>query len=1189
MKNLYYLFFIIFFISGNVYSQKQKLSALPKPSQSETVDTRIDNMGYWTKMAEKGLVPVAPVVPIPEAVYTGSMITAKTVLGGKDDSPDVALSDATNITESENSAFIDPDDNMYILNSNNSTNTNFPFPTLYGSNHFVSEDAGLTWGGSVQGAGGSNSGDPTTAINQAGRQFVGYITGSGGMGLSYSDNGTTWTPVTVYSLGNQDKNHMWIDNCPTSPYEGNLYNAWTDFGGSNINNIVFKASSNDGVTWGSLINLSSAVNAGNHNQGVNLQTGPNGEVYAIWAVYDSWGPSNVQYREKAVGFTSSFNGGTSFSSAIRIINNIQGIRNDPNNWNTNATGKNMRVNSFPSMAVDISGGSYSGNIYVVWANVGVPGVNSGSSVDVYLIKSSDLGVTWSAPIKINQDAAGMGKKHFFPWITCDPETGILSAIFYDDRNTTSTQCEVWCANSMDGGETWEDFKVSDVAFTPSPISGLANGYMGDYLSITARGGQVYPIWTDTRDQKFMTYTSPYTTNNLPKPTNLTLQLDENTGNVFMGWLFDGKSFLYFNVYRDGVLLGTTTEQTYLDTLSDYGVYQYSVTAMHDEGESVSAKASIQWGNPHIAVTPDEINANLVIGTSTSKSIKVKNVGELELEYNVNPLINNKKSGKDYCDATSTTCDEYISNVTFGDINNSSACDNYHDYTNLSTVVNPGQSYPISVTNGNLNYPTDQCGIWVDWNQDQDFDDPGETITVSGTPGIGPYTADIIPPAGAIPGQTRLRVRITYTGTVSPCGTATYGEVEDYSVFVLGWLLVDNYGGTITPGDSAMINVDLDASNLESGIYTADINIGSNDPDMGMVTVPVTLGVGESIPSLDAYASPALICEGDTTQLQVDIIGGSGTYTYNWTSIPAGFVSTEPDPQVNPVDTTLYIVEVFDGIFTVTDTAKVEVAALPGIAAVPSGETTFCIDPPNTIFTTEGAEFALSYTWNIDPETAGTIEGGGQNGIVDWDPAFTGDVFISVKAVNDCGEGILSDALTVTINPLPDVNLSLPADTVCVAAPAFELNLGTPAGGVYSGSGITENGGIFSFDPAIAGTGDQTITYTYSDENGCENYAEAVINVSECLGINEVVNGIHIELFPNPSHGKFTIKLVSGNSGCFDLRILNNMGTEVFSEHGIQVNGSLEKDIDLSSLAEGLYFIYMNSNKTNYIRKIIISK
>jgi len=150
-------------------------------------------------------------------------------------------------------------------------------------------------------------------------------------------------------------------------------------------------------------------------------------------------------------------------------------------------------------------------------------------------------------------------------------------------------------------------------------------------------------------------------------------------------------------------------------------------------------------------------------------------------------------------------------------------------------------------------------------------------------------------------------------------------------------------------------------------------------------------------------------------------------------------------------------------------------------------------------------------------------------------------------------------------------------------------LGTPAGGVYSGSGITENGGIFSFDPAIAGTGDQTITYTYSDENGCENYAEAVINVSECLGINEVVNGIHIELFPNPSHGKFTIKLVSGNSGCFDLRILNNMGTEVFSEHGIQVNGSLEKDIDLTSLAEGLYFIYMNSNKTNYIRKIIISK
>ncbi len=63
------------------------------------------------------------------------------------------------------------------------------------------------------------------------------------------------------------------------------------------------------------------MNAGSHNQGVNIQTGPNGEVYAIWSIYDSW-PSD----EKAIGFAKSMDGGVTFSTATRIINNIKGIR-----------------------------------------------------------------------------------------------------------------------------------------------------------------------------------------------------------------------------------------------------------------------------------------------------------------------------------------------------------------------------------------------------------------------------------------------------------------------------------------------------------------------------------------------------------------------------------------------------------------------------------------------------------------------------------------------------------------------------------------------------------------------------------------------------------------------------------------------------------------------------------------------
>ena len=154
-------------------------------------------------------------------------------------------------------------------------------------------------------------------------------------------------------------------------------------------------------------------------------------------------------------------------------------------------------------------------------------------------------------------------------------------------------------------------------------------------------------------------------------------------------------------------------------------------------------------------------------------------------------------GKDppptYCSA-SGGCDEYISGVVVGTINNTgTGCDGYADYTAMSTSMEISQSYDITVTNGNP-YSSDQCGIWIDWNHDLDFYDPGETIGVNGTPGYGPYTASITVPADAALGDTRMRIRITYTGDVNTCGDTTYGEVEDYTITV-----PDSACNTITIG------------------------------------------------------------------------------------------------------------------------------------------------------------------------------------------------------------------------------------------------------------------------------------------------------------------------------------------------------------------------------------------------------
>ena len=894
----------------------------------KVLDTRIDNMKYWKKAAALGLTETTPYREIPPGTFKSTKIEARSVRF--DDSPDVQVTDVSS-TQSENSIFVDPTDPDRVLQSNNSTQN--PVGSLYGANYFFSYDFGETWGGSVQGAGGSNSGDPATAIGLGGRQYVGFIHSNSGQGVAYSDDGVNWTSVVADAGSGSsllDKNHMWIDNSPDSPYEGYVYSAWTDFGGPNDTEIEIVKSIDDGISYSTAVNISSAINAGSHNQGVNIQTGPNGEVYVVWAVYDSW-PSD----ESALGFTKSTNGGTSFQTATRIISNIRGIR-------TSETSKNHRVNSFPSMAVDISNGPNRGNIYIVWTNIGVPGTNTGSDIDVYMIRSTDSGSSWSSPIRINQDESGLGNEHYFPWITCDPENGVLSVIFYDDRNVGGAKCEVFCANSFDGGDTWEDFRVSDVDFTPTAISGLADDYMGDYLGISARGGKVYPVWTDNRSGEAMTYTSPYQTNVLPRPENLTGNVIFATGQVNLDWDFTTVSgFEYFVVYRDNTQLGTTTDLTFTDFLPDYGVYNYEVTAMHTEGESASTTLTLQWGNPQVDIDPESIIENLQPGGSVNREMTITNTGQLPLTFSVSSSTEPLDGSKDYCTPTiDCSYGDGFETFIMAEIDNSgSGCSNngYGDFTSMTTELQAGETYDVSFQSG---YNNQNVCLWIDFDKNETFDADElllDDYNLANADQL--YTTQVTIPEGVDAGTTRMRIKANWINSAGdPCESTSYGETEDYTVNISGWLFVDNISGTIDPGNAQEINVLLDATDLEQGTYNGNINVTSDDPDAPSVDVPVTLTVANLLPlNLEVQATPTTITEGESTQLNATATGGSGNYTFAWTSDPAGFTADIPNPVAFPAETTIYFCEISDGNETASGQVTVTVESAQVTQSIDLGE------------------------------------------------------------------------------------------------------------------------------------------------------------------------------------------------------------------------------------------------------------
>jgi len=562
----------------------------------------------------------AEVVAPEQAIREFGSLVPRAVLSPPD-SPDVAVKPSTSVTQSEISVAVHPTNPDMVFVSANATP--WPVTDVYGTGVYWSTDGGLTWTGNDLGPGGvGNNGDPAAAIRGSdSRMIVGYISSSGGMGADFStDGGATWQHRTVSAAGSLDKNHLHVDNGPASPYNGNVYNGWTAFAGANSDNIEFSRSTNGGDTWSSAVNISAGVGSGSHDQGINFRTGPGGTVYAFWSIYDSW-PSD----ETAIGMNRSTDGGATWTGEYRAITGIRGHRN------TTLPNTSIRRNSFPSGAVDVSGGPNSGNVYVVWTNIGVPGVNTGDA-DIYCARSTDGGTTFATPVRVNQDVGSSSQ--WFPWIACDPLTGQLAVVFYDRRDdVTNTQCRAYMAISNDAGATWEDFPVADVSFTPVPISGLAGGYMGDYLGIDISNGRAIPSWCDSRTGNQNCYVSPILVadpDDPNAPSNSAGYSDYTTPtSVALTWTdpttyVDGTPLGNFSIdiLRDDVFLTNVDQgnEAFNDSgLTDGQLYEYTLLTHDDVTDSLSVPITLNvysGGSP----TPAPPSGAGCSGTTTDATI-----------------------------------------------------------------------------------------------------------------------------------------------------------------------------------------------------------------------------------------------------------------------------------------------------------------------------------------------------------------------------------------------------------------------------------------------------------------------------------------------------------------------------------------------------------------------------------------
>ena len=475
-------------------------------------------------------------------------------------------------------------------------------PSFYGTGFAITTNGGSIWTGNYTLPGlAVNSGDPSNVINSTGNFFMNAIgSPSSRQWVSMSaDAGVSWSAYVTAgtntgSTSTADKNHFTIDDKSTSPYYNRQYIAWTDFGiSSSIPPVVLTYSADNGATWtgsaaGTALHLTVPI-SGHFSQGVNLHTGPNGEVYFVCCTGISSNPWTGDY----VGFGKSVNGGANWTVNESKID-MNGIRGS-----LKTTG--IRCNDFPWMAVDKTGGTYNGYIYVVWNQKNL--APAGSDPDICFSKSMDGGNTFSAPIRINDDPINNGRDQWQPNI-CVDQYGGINIIFYDSRNgSINDTTETYIARSMDGGSTFTNILVSDHRFAPKPISGLAGGYQGDYIGIAALADRVYPFWADDYTGIYQVWTASIELGPAIKHTALSnTELTTGTRAVnavitpLQGHPIDPtKTKLVYgkgSIYTDSLLMTNTGGNNWTAnlTLSGAGTYKYYIRAIDDLGKVVTAPA-----------------------------------------------------------------------------------------------------------------------------------------------------------------------------------------------------------------------------------------------------------------------------------------------------------------------------------------------------------------------------------------------------------------------------------------------------------------------------------------------------------------------------------------------------------------------------------------------------------------------